>query len=184
MLAILGGAAVAGFLTLLPESADGVRWRAIAGALFAACCLVETAARRPWSPDASPDYAGAHTAFAQEAAKVLLTPAGRSQSAWVYGVPYLSTDFPTFHYMLGDRRLADADPATVDPQRLPPGLHFFAPEFEGLGRRVREESGARGVPLPHPADPLRTVGYVVGVPVPSLPLSSGARAGAVGVPGS
>lgn len=163
MLAILGGAAVAGFLTLPPESAGGVRWRTIAGALFAAAYLVETAARRPWSPDASPDYAGAHTAFAQEVSKILLTPAGRSRPAWVYGVPYLSTDLPTFHYLLGDRRPADADAATIDPRRLPPGLHFFAPEFEGLGRRVQGEASARGFPLPHPADPLRNVGYVVAV---------------------
>ena len=177
MLAILGGAAVAGFLSLLPDSAAGVRWRAVAGAAFLSAYLLEMAARRPFAPDASPDYAGAHTAFAQEASKILLTPAGRARPAYVYGIPYLSTDLPTFHYMLGDRRPADRDAATIDAPRLPPGLHFFAPEFEGLGRRVRVEVSARGFPLPHPADPLRNVGYVVRIRDNDLPLLTGREPG-------
>jgi hypothetical protein len=177
MLAILGGAAVAGFLSLLPDSAAGVRWRAVAGAAFVSAYLLEMAARRPFAPDASPDYAGAHTAFAQEASKILLTPAGRARPAYVYGIPYLSTDLPTFHYMLGEKRPADRDAATIDAPRLPPGLHFFAPEFEGLGRRVRDQASARGFPLPHPADPLRSVGYVIRIRDNDLPLVTGRKPG-------
>lgn len=164
MLAILGGAAVAGFVALLPESAAGVRWRAIAGTVFVATYLAATAGRRPSSPESSPHYAGAHTAFAQVVSELLRAPAWRSRPAYVYGLPYLSTDLPTFHYVLGDRRPKDVDPASVDPRSLPPGLHFFGPEFERLGRRAETESCRRGFPLPHPVDPLRNVGYAVGVP--------------------
>ena len=174
MLAILGGAAVAGFLTLLPESAGKVRWRALAGGVFVTAYLAETGARRPFSPYSSPDYGGAHTAFAQVASEILRTPAWRSEPAYVYGVPYLSTDLPTFHYLLGDHRPTDVDPAAVNWESLPPGLHFFAPEFEALGRRVQKTSGRRGFGLPHPADPSRNVGYVVRVP-PPLPRPTAER---------
>ena len=163
-LAMLGGAAVAGLLGLLPESAAGVRWRAIAGTAFLTAYLAATGERKPASPQSSLHYAGAHTAFAQVVAELLQSPAWRSRPAYVYGLPYLSTDLPTFHYELGDRRPKDVDPAGVNPRSLPPGLHFFGPEFERLGRRVGTESPGRGFPLPHPADPSRNVGWAVGVP--------------------
>jgi hypothetical protein len=164
MLAILGGAAFAGLLALLPDAAGKVRWRGLAGGVFVVAYLSEMAGRRPWGADASPDFGGAHTAFAQAVSELLRTPAWRSRPAYVYGVPYLSTDLPTFQYLLGARRAADVDPAGLNPRDLPPGLHFFAPEFEALGRRVREESSKRGFALAHPADPSRSIGYVVGVP--------------------
>ena len=163
-LAILGGAAVAGFLALLPESKGNVRWRALAGGAFVTAYLAETAARRPFDPDSSPHYAGLHTAFAQAASELLRSPAWRDEPAYVYGLPYLSTDLPTFHYLLEERRPTDVDPAGAKWESLPPGLHFFAPEFERLGRKVRDESSRRGFALPHPADALANVGYVVGVP--------------------
>lgn len=164
MLAVLGGAAVAGFLELRPEPERAARWAALAGAVFVAAYLAETGGRRASGADQPAHYAGAHTAFAQVVSQLLRTPAWRSARASVYGVPYLSTDLPTFHYLLGDRRPINADAVGLDPQALSPGLHFFAPEYESLGRRAGEESSRRGFALPYPGDPLRNVGYVVAVP--------------------
>ena len=169
MLAILGAAAVAGLLALLPEATGKVRWRALVGGTFVVLYLAEMASRRPWSADSSPDYAGANTGFAQAVSQLLRTPAWRSRPAYVYGRPYLSTDLPTFQYLLGKRIPADVDPAGLNPRNLPPGLHFFAPQFEELGRRVRVESSNRGFALAHPADPSRNLGYVVGVTAVSAP---------------
>jgi 4-amino-4-deoxy-L-arabinose transferase-like glycosyltransferase len=164
MLSILGGAAVAGSLALVPESAGRVRWRALAGAVFVTAYLVETGARRPFSPDSSPDYTGPHGTFSQAMLALMRMPRWQSEPTYLYGIPYLSSDLPTFQYALGPGRIKDVDPAGVDAQRLPPGLHFFAPEFEALGRQVRDESGRRGFALAHPVDPLRNVGYLVRVP--------------------
>lgn len=164
ILAILGGAAVAGFLALVPEAAGRVRWRTLAGVVFVTVCLAATGARRPSSPDSSPDYAGAHGAFAQTALGLMRIPGWQSEPAYLYGLPYLSTDLPTFQFSPDRRRIEDVHPAVVDAASLRPGLHFFAPEFEDLGRRVREESSRRGFALPHPVDPLRNVGYLVRVP--------------------
>jgi hypothetical protein len=96
--------------------------------------------------------------------QLMRIPGWHSEPAYLYGIPYLSSDLPTYQYSLDRGRIKDVDPASVDPQRLPPGLHFFAPEFEALGRRVRDESGRRGLALAHPVDPLRSVGYLVRVP--------------------
>lgn len=168
VLAILGSAAVAGLLGLLPDppAAKG-HWRSLAGGLFVAAYLLETAARQPFGPDAAPAYGGPNTAFGQSAAVFLQAPRWRMEPVFLHGSPYLSADLSLFPFFLGDRKITDLDPARVEARELPPGVHIFAPQYAALAQQVRKELGVRGLALPHPAYPLVNIGYVVRVPVDS-----------------
>jgi len=168
VLAILGGAAVAGLLALLPEppAAKG-HWRSLAGGLFVVAYLIETAAKQPFGPDAAPAYGGPNTAFAQSAAIFLQAPRWKAEPVFLHGLPHLSSDLPLFHFFLGDRKITDLDPARVQARELPPGVHVFAPQYAALAQQVRRELGVRGLALPHPAYPFVDIGYVVRVPAHS-----------------
>jgi hypothetical protein len=170
VLAILGGTAVAGFLDLIPEPPSAkAHWRTLAGTFLVAGYFVLTASKHLFDPDRSPRYAGERVAFAQSAARILQAPRWREVPVFLHGMPYISTDLPTFHFFLPGKQIRDIDPTIGTGQGLAAGVHIFCSEYVPAARRLQTELGLRPLSLPHPADPQQEVGLLLLVARPAPP---------------
>ncbi|HEU5251578.1 MAG TPA: hypothetical protein VFW15_16460, partial [Thermoanaerobaculia bacterium] len=165
VLAILGGVAIGGVLELFPEAdRRSLPWRAFLALLLVGAYVARSVPGYPLDPGKRAAYGGVHSAFGQEASKLLLLPGFRSERAFLHGLPHVDTRFPTFAYFLPAGRLVDADVQADEAVDLPPGLHVYSPELMATGRRRAEAMSSRnGLSLADPADPLREIGYVVRV---------------------
>jgi hypothetical protein len=167
-LAILGGVAFAGFVTLLPERGPGgIPWRAAAGTLAAGALLATGIRGYPLDGDPYAGYGGHHAALGQRAAGLLGERRFRGRPVYLHGRLHVDSSFPTFRYFLRGTRLIDDDPnmSGYTEKSFPPGLHLFSHEWLEAAKDWRRQLGlAHGIPLAHPADPTFDVGYVLVVP--------------------
>ena len=162
-LAALGGVAVAGFLAALPERAKGVPWRSVVGSLLIGVLLARQVSGFPldWSP--YKNAGGGHAALAQSVWQFVEAPRYQRETLYFHGGRYVFWDFPSFRYLLPDRRVIDV--AEEKPASFPPGLHVCSEEFLWIGQEWARTLGLpRGVRLAHPADPRRDVGFAFLVP--------------------
>jgi len=163
VLAILGGVAAAGFLSLLPERAEPVPWRAAVGALLVLAYLGRTAAGFPTDPAAHARFGGDHAAFVQSVSGFLASRRARGETVYLHGKPEVDLEFPSFRYFARDVRIVDLEPeqaASSSASDVSPGVHLFGPELAGVGRGLKEILGLRhAVVFGHPAYPLRDTGY-------------------------
>jgi hypothetical protein len=164
VLVVAGGAAVAGFLLLLPEAI-----RTAAGALVIGGVLVATfgGPAGVWEP--SPGYSLRLGAFLRSAYGALSAPRFAGQTVFLHGRPYVNATVPLFGYLMPQIRWIDVDPPEEGGgESLSPGLHVFSPDWleSGLAWRHRCPS-ARGFALGDPADPRADVALLLCVPDPS-----------------
>ncbi|MGE5277264.1 MAG: glycosyltransferase family 39 protein [Acidobacteriota bacterium] len=165
VLAVLGAAAIAGLLSLLPGPgergawvATGVGALALAGALLAGIEGVP-----PWW-DPAPGYGGSQAAFVPAAARVLRAPRFARDPVYLHGLPYVDTQFPLYGYLLPESRLIDVETEKERDRRPAPGLHLVVPEWASLASEWKARWGiTRAIALPDPADPRRDVGCLVRV---------------------
>ncbi len=160
VLAAAGGAAIAGFLSLLPGAVRGT-----AGALAVGGILAGTFGGPPtvWEP--SPGYSGPTGGFLRSAYGALSAPRFAGQTAFLHGRPYMNTTMPLFGYFLPQIRWVDVDlPKEGESEILQPGFHVFAPDWfeSGLAWRARCPA-ARGFALGDPAQPRTDVALVLHV---------------------
>lgn len=152
-LAILGGLAVAGFLSLLPsQRVGGVRWRSVTGVLWIGGLLAAGLTRFPLDEDNYAAYGGLR--FPQEASNLLNRPRFRKETIYLHGSPWMYGDLPTFQYLFAQRALTDVDPEgkETDPrQTLLEGVHLFSPVWVPVGKSWAAELGVRGLSLDYPA---------------------------------
>lgn len=163
MLAVLGGVAVAGFLAAFPEKARGVPWRAAIGSLLIGGFLARQVSGFPLDWSEYKGAGGGHAALAQSVCSFLGAPRYQRERIYFHGGSYVYWDFPSFRYFLPDRNVIDV----VDDRTafFPPGLHVCSEEYLRKGAEWASALGLpRGIPLPHPADPRRDVGFAFLVP--------------------
>lgn len=164
-LAVLGGAAISGLLSVLPGPGGRGAWAATAaGALAIAGVLGAGVEGLPPWWDPSPGYGGNQARFVPAAARVLRAPRYRRDFVFLHGLPYVDTHFPLYGYLLRETRLIDRDSEKEPDRRPEPGLHLLVPEWISLASRWRERWGiAHAIPLADPADPRRDIGCLVRV---------------------
>jgi hypothetical protein len=163
-LAVLGGAAVSGFLSLLsgPGQPGGFR-QLVAGTVLVGGILVGSFRGFPPWWDPSPGYGQATAAFLRSAARVLRAPRYRGERIYLEGLPYIDSTFPLCEYLLPGTRWSNRDPGKEEG-RPEPGLHLFSPEWAPFSRLSRARWGiAHAVALPDPWDPRRDLGCLVRV---------------------
>ena len=163
MLAILGGAAIAGVVSLLPDRAGRPnRWRFAAGTLAAGLVIATGIRDYPFDSGAFARYGGNHAAFAQSVARLLEQPRFRLAPVHLHGVPYVHSSFPSFRYFLPLTRFLDDEPdVALTETSFSPGIHLFSEERVAEGEKWREQLGlAHAIRLAHPAYPAQHVGYV------------------------
>jgi hypothetical protein len=165
-LAILGGAALAGFVSLFPRRGGrGAPARTAAGAFALAGVLLACLKGLPPWWDPSPGYGGASAAFALAASKVLQAPRYAGESIVLDGLPYLDSTFPSVGYLLPSTRFVNRDPVQSRTERPPAGLHLVVPEWMSLVPDWKTRFGiGRAVALPDPRDPVANVGYLLRMP--------------------
>ncbi|HEY3123196.1 MAG TPA: hypothetical protein VGK70_03960, partial [Thermoanaerobaculia bacterium] len=158
VLAILGGIAAGGFLEQIPSGGPGrISARGTLGVLLIGSWIGRAASGFPLDWGRHAWAGGLHAAFVQSASALLSRPWTRSESIFLHGKPYVDSGFPSFPYLLTERKLVDAEPGTP----LEPGIHVFSPEHLEAGRRQSAELGISHLALlAHPAYPLRDVGCV------------------------
>jgi hypothetical protein len=164
-LAVLGAAAIAGLLSLLPGPGERGAWVAMAaGALALAGALGAGVEGVPPWWDPAPGYGGSQATFVPAAARVLRAPRYARDPVYLHGLPYVDTQFPLYGYLLPESRLIDVETEKERDRRPAPGLHLIVPEWASLASEWKARWGiARAIALPDPADPRRDVGYLVRV---------------------
>lgn len=162
-MAVLGGAAIGGLLSLLPErDRRGISWRAGAGAILIAGVLTRTYQGPPRGWDPSPGYAGDGSAFATALCRALGVPRFSREQVYLHSV--IDSGFPLFSYLLPQVRWVNVpwDPVESVP---PPGLHVFFRERMPFGQRWKERLQIRHeVLLADPDDPRRSLALLLRVP--------------------
>ncbi|HSS44311.1 MAG TPA: hypothetical protein VLO07_03130 [Thermoanaerobaculia bacterium] len=136
--AILGGVAVAGFLTLLPGgSARGGPWRTAVGALVIGGILFSTyrGSPRVWEP--SPGYGRDGAVLSTSLYRAFGTPRYRGEVIWLHSLPNIDSRYPPIGYLLPQIRWVDVAPERENdvPTR---GIHVFVREWMPLGRQWRQ----------------------------------------------
>ncbi len=179
MLAILGGAAFAGFLGLLPERVGSAPVRPALGALLVGLFLARQVAGFPLDWDAYGEAGGRHAALSQSMSTLLAAPAFAGEKIYFHGAPHIYWAFPSIPYLLPGRQAVDV---LEPPTSLPPGLHMWSEEYLANGRKWAKDLGIRhAIRLAHPAYPAQELGLVFRVTAePEPPATPNA---APGVPG-
>jgi 4-amino-4-deoxy-L-arabinose transferase and related glycosyltransferases of PMT family len=162
-MAVLGGAAIGGLLSLLPErDRRGISWRAGAGAILIAGVLTRTYHGPPRVWDPSPGYGGDGSAFTTALYKALSVP--RFSQGQIYLHSIINSHFPLFAYFLPRVRWIDV-PEAQEQQPLSGGLHVFFRERMPLGQQWKERLQIRHeVLLADPDDPRRSLALLLRVP--------------------
>lgn len=168
-LAVLGGVAIAGLLSLLPDSGAGrARWRLLLGVAILGAVVVSQLPGYPLDPAPYAEGGGRHAAFSQNAGKLLRTPFGSRYPVFLHGDPYLWSTFPSFAYFAPDTSLVDVlDPVrrTRGTAAFPPGLHLVSAEYRLEAPHWLEQLGLkRWIRFAHPAIPTEDVGIAFVVP--------------------
>jgi hypothetical protein len=164
-LSILGGVAIAAFLSLLPRSdRRGIPWRTAAGALIVGGWLVGTFGGPPGVWDPSPGYGASHAAFVRSAWQVLRAPRYRGETVLLHGRPYVDSRFPLFDYFLPRIRWMDVETSQGKFEVPASGLHLFSSEWTSTAVEWKKRWGLRGIALPETGDPRRNIGYLLFVP--------------------
>ena len=166
MLAIFAGVALAGMISLIPESRGRRIGRAAAGTLAAG--LIVATGIRDYPFDAGPfaRYGGGPAAFVQSIAPLFERPRFRDRPVYLHGVPYVHSSFPSFRYFLPLTRFRDDDPEVALTERsFRSGIHVFPAEriFEAEMWRTRLKV-TRAIRFGHPAYPEADVAEVFVVP--------------------
>ena len=92
-LAILGGIACAGFVSLFPERAGrSVRWKPLVATALAGGLLMPYLPGYPLDTQGYEESGGRHAAFSQAASQLLLTPFA-SRRIYFHGAPFIYMDF-------------------------------------------------------------------------------------------
>jgi hypothetical protein len=165
-LAILGGGAVAGLVSLVGRrGADGASVRATTGALILGLVLLLSVEGLPPWWDRSPGYGGEHAAFALAASRVLSAPRFRGETTILDALPLMDSKFPSLPYLLPATAFVDRDVKKAAGERPPPGLHLISPDYLAtLLPEWKEHYGiSRAVLLPDPDDPRRDIGAIIRV---------------------
>jgi len=171
ILAIFGGVAIAGFLSVVPSrTPGGLPSRGIAGTLLIGGILAWTC-RPPGVWDPSPGYGAPQAAFVTSAYELLRTPRYRGVSMFLHGPPNLPSSFPTVGYLLPQIRWTDSE--TGGDGIVPAGFHLFTPDWLPSAREWKKRLNLRfGVAIADRGDPLRELGYLLYVPHPSAARSA------------
>jgi len=165
VLAIMGGVAFSGLVSLVPArrvgrlTQQGIAGTILAGGFLAAACHpIGT-----WDP--SPGYGGTPAALVTSAYPILGAPRYRGADIYLHGGTQLDSSFPNVRYLLPGVHWIDVGRGDTESTGLAPGIHLFAPDLVAAGRRWQNqlripfavEFGNRG-------DPLRDVGFLLRVP--------------------
>jgi hypothetical protein len=166
-LAILGGAALAGIVSLVGRSGEaGESARATAGvAILGVVLLISVRGVPPWW-DPSPGYGGDHAAMAVAASRVLNAPRYRGETVILDGGPMFDSTYPSVAYLMPNMRFVDRHAEKTAGEAPPAGLHWITldylptllPEWQvryGVSRRIL---------IPDPANPRRNLAAIVRVP--------------------
>jgi hypothetical protein len=165
-LAILGGAALAGFLGFLPGRGEdwGIARTAVGTLCLGAAFIAGIEWAPPWS-EPSPEHGGDPAALVLAASRVLPVPRYRGETVILDGQPYLDSSFPSFRYLLPATRFVNRDPELERAGRPPSGLHLIASDWAGLVPEWRDRYAIdRVIPLADPRNPRRDIGYLIRVP--------------------
>ncbi len=163
MLAVLGGAAVAGLLAIVPERVGRAPLRAALGCLVIGAFLAREAAGFPLSWEPYAEAGGRHAAFAQSMAATVAAPAFAAEQIYFHAAPFLYWEFPSIRYLLPGRQAVDV--FEERPASFPPGLHLCSEEYQERCRAWATNLGiVRGVALAHPAYPKKNLGFLFRVP--------------------
>ncbi|MEP6993845.1 MAG: glycosyltransferase family 39 protein, partial [Acidobacteriota bacterium] len=163
MLALLGGVALAGFLTLLPRRTRGAPLQSALGALLVGVFLARQVSGYPldWIPYAQ--SGGRHAALMQSVSGLVGAPRYAREPVYFHGPPWVYWDFHTRTYLLPNRKAVDV--CEEDPVSFAPGLHIASEEYLDKAKEWAESLGlTHGVLLPHPAFAMENVGYAFLVP--------------------
>ena len=174
-LAILSGAAIAGFVRVFPRPGGrGAGWSAAMGTLLLGAVILPTIPALPPWQEPSPDYGWDTAAFVLSASRVLSAPRFRLERVYLDGMPYMDTSFPSFGYLLAASAVVDRNPALIESAPPPPGWHLVSPEWAtrlpALWRK--KDPALRSIALPDPRDPRRDLGCLLRIrePVENSPV--------------